>query len=299
MLSNFDRAFLSKVKAWFSNTIYANTAIIYNIAYNLADGQTGAAGYALQFPLISIYRPSGFELDAMQTFAARRSGMDIVYSEDKLRLTKARMLVANLKYQLDIYTKSQEDLNTITVNLMQAFTLDPMLVVTQTDPASHEDYVESYEITYNNGPVEESEFQNGDRIYHYALVYEIKTARLLTFADVNTVRELQTEINDGEDERQYATNLVFDGTTSVSSTANLFTNIGKAVLDQFILGAVYFDSQKALIDSIAISVDGHTISFLDGGAITILPDGQVINDASPFTIVDDEETTMLIILKKE
>jgi len=299
MLSNFDLAFLNKVKAWFSNTIYANTAIVYNIAYNLADGPTGEDGLALVFPMISIYRPSGFSLDPVQTFAARRSGMSIAYSEDKSRLTKARMLVGNLQYQLDIYTKSQEDLNEISVNLMQAFSLDPMLTVVQTDPATDEDYVESYDVTYENGPVEESEFQNGDRVYHYALVYSVKTARLLTFSDVNLVRELQFQLNDSDEIRQYSTNLNFNSGVSVESTTNLYTNIGKAYLDLFTKGFVYFDSEKEEILSISIGSEGHTIDLVTQGAITILPTGQVVNDNSPFTIVDGEETTLLIVLTKE
>ena len=49
-LNDFDIAFVNKIKAWFSNTIYANTAIVYNVAYNLVDDPT----VVLKFPLISI-----------------------------------------------------------------------------------------------------------------------------------------------------------------------------------------------------------------------------------------------------
>ena len=59
MLKDFDVAFTKKVRTWFSNTIYANTALVYNVAYNLVDDPTTE----LKFPLISIYRPTGFSLN--------------------------------------------------------------------------------------------------------------------------------------------------------------------------------------------------------------------------------------------
>lgn len=196
MLKDFDNAFTNKIKGWFSNTIYANTAIIYNVAYNLVDDPTTE----LRFPLISIYRPTGFSLSPNQNFAAKRQGIEYFYNQDDNKSSLARFITANLPYQLDIYTKSPEDLDDITENIMQALNFDPTLTVHQRDGETGNDYVERYDITYNNGPVEQSEFQNGDRIYHYSVVYEISNARLVNFKTQKSVdtTELETNVDDEE-----------------------------------------------------------------------------------------------------
>lgn len=36
-LNNYDNTVLTKVKSWFPNTIYADTAITYNTIFNLLD----------------------------------------------------------------------------------------------------------------------------------------------------------------------------------------------------------------------------------------------------------------------
>lgn len=179
-LNDFDVAFTNKVKAWFSNTIFANTALIYNVAYNLVDDPTTE----LRFPLISIYRPSGFSQANLQNFAARKRGIEYYYDDLTKKAINARFITVNLVYQLDIYAKNQESLNSITENIMQAFNFDQSISITQHDEKNDQDYVESYDITYDNGPAEMSEFQNDDRVYHYALTYSILNARLLNFKEV-------------------------------------------------------------------------------------------------------------------
>lgn len=182
-LKDFDIAFTDKIKAWYSNTIYANTAIVYNVAYNLVDDPTTE----LRFPLISIYRPGGFSLINTQTFAARKRGIEYYYDDENNVTGFARFVVANLPYQIDIYSKSPEDLDDITENIMHALNLDQKLQVTQIDSKNDKEYVESYDIIYNSGPQEQSEFQSGDRVYHYSLAYDIPNARLLNFRNVGDV----------------------------------------------------------------------------------------------------------------
>lgn len=186
MLKDFDNAFLNKIKTWYSNTIFANTAIVYNVAFNLVEDPT----VKLTFPLVSIYRPSGFSLADMQSFAARKRGIEFYTDPQTNTTTTARFLVVNLAYQIDIYAKYPEKLMDITENIMQGLNFSQKLEVTQHDESSGQDFVESYDITYNNGPIENSEFQSDDRVYHYSLVYEIKNARLLNFKNLPTIEEI-------------------------------------------------------------------------------------------------------------
>lgn len=196
MLKDFDIAFTNKVKAWFSNTIYANTAVVYNVAYNLVDDAT----VQLRFPLISIYRPTGFEMAATQTFGSNKKGIEYFYNDQTNESGHARFLTVILPYQLDIYTKSPEDLDDITENIMQAFNFDSTLTVSQVDDNNNQVFEERYDITYNNGPVEQSEFDNDDRVYHYSLVYAIRNARLVNFKTVPGIDEIKIDIDaEGED----------------------------------------------------------------------------------------------------
>lgn len=179
MLKDFDMAFINKVKAWYSNTIYANTAIVYNVIYNLAEDNE--VKEALKFPLISIYRPDGFKLSDTQNFAARKRGIEYFYDSVTHTRVAARFITVNLSYQLDLYAKTPESLDDISENVMQALNFDQTLEVTQVDIKNNIEYTESYDITYVSGPVEQSEFQDDDRVYHYSIAYEIKNARLLNF----------------------------------------------------------------------------------------------------------------------
>lgn len=177
MVEAFDKAVLSKIKAYFSNTIFANTATVYNTVFNLKVDSS----LALSFPLISIYRPPGFKLSDNQNFAAKMRGLPIDYNELTDEIDLARFLVVDLAYQFDIYAKSIEDLTNITMNIISALNFDPSVEVTQTDTKNEAVFKELYSMTYNNGPTEQSEFSNDDRVYRYALVYEIKNARVVNF----------------------------------------------------------------------------------------------------------------------
>jgi hypothetical protein len=204
MLKDFDIAFTKKIRDWFSNTIYANTALVYNVAYNLVDDPTTE----LKFPLISIYRPNGFELRNEQNFAAKRSGIEYLYNGVDKENHMARFISARLPYQIDIYTKSPEDLDDITEDIMHAFNLFPTIEVKQYDEVSNEHYEEKYDIIYSSGPDEQSEFLNDDRIYHYALVYEISNARLVNFRKIKGITSTEVHINETpedqeEDEEEY------------------------------------------------------------------------------------------------
>ena len=179
MLKDFDVAFTNKIKAWYSNTIFAETSLVYNVAYNLVD--TNPFKKALQFPLVSIYRPSGFSVQTNQNFAARKRGIPVFEDAVTHEKTMARWLVVNLPYQIDIYSKTPEDREDLTEQLLHALSLDQYLTVSQNDKESGKDYVESYDIEYDAGPVDNSTFDEGDRIYHYALTYDVKGAKIINF----------------------------------------------------------------------------------------------------------------------
>ncbi len=202
MIKDFDIAFTNKIKAWYSNTIYANTAIVYNVAYNLVEDDPFEG--ALRFPLISIYRPTGFTLQPGQTFAARRRGIPIKIDDINHETTNARFLVVGLPYQIDIYAKTPETLDDITEQIMFSLNLDQKMEVIQHDKNSETDYKESYDIVHGDGPSELSEFTDGDRIYHYSLLYNIDGARIVNFSgtpDVEVIDGLDTSvIVDGHDQ---------------------------------------------------------------------------------------------------
>lgn len=191
MLIDFDLAFLNKIKDYYSNTIYANTALVYNVAYNLAEDPK----LKLAFPLISIYRPTGFELVTAQNFAARKRGLEYYFDGTEGTANMARFITVNLVYQLDIYAKSPESLDNITEEIMQALNLDSTLEVKQLDDAVEQYFTDNYDITHNNGPVEQSEFQNGDRVYHYSLAYQIENARLINFKDAKLVTDIDFTVD--------------------------------------------------------------------------------------------------------
>jgi hypothetical protein len=196
MLTDFDLAVLAKIKAYYPNTIYANTAIVYNVAYSLVNEPT----VKLSFPMINIYRPSGFELAESQNFAAKMRGIPFNYLEASDMVDLARYLTVNLHYQLDIYAKTPEELSNITMEIMQALNLDPHVTVVQTDTKNNVAYSEKYQLSYNNGPVEQSEFNNDDRIYRYAVAYEIKNARVVNFKLTPAVTEIESTLKvDGKE----------------------------------------------------------------------------------------------------
>lgn len=171
MLKDIDIAFTNKVKSWFPNTIYSPTDIVYNVAY----GHLESSELSLAFPLISIYRPSGFQVATHLNFLASKQG-HMLKTEDKFN--GIRFIPINLIYQLDFYAKSIEELNTLVENVLFAFQLDPMLCVYEELIKGEEKYKTVYEIDIVGNVVENSEFQQGDRIFHYATTFEIKNALL-------------------------------------------------------------------------------------------------------------------------
>jgi len=228
MITDFDTAFLNKLKAIFSNVQYADAALTYNIAYQLAELDPAGPTQALKFPLINIFRPSGFEINKMQTFAAKQQGIEFFYSEADETSIQTRFISVRLPYQIDVYAKSHEEVNEMMQELIMFINFRGTLeviqlnsknwLVTETidsvpdntrlfeDEASatiyieaqpivagveyiseQSNYIENYEITYDNGPSEQSEFTNNDRIYHLAIVYSINNAKLLNFRNATGI----------------------------------------------------------------------------------------------------------------
>lgn len=193
MIKDFDLAFTNKIQAWFSNTIYAHTATVYNVAYNLVDDDPFNG--ALKYPLISIYRTSGFSLKNNQNFAARKRGLMMDREDVTDDFIMSRFLVMNLPYQIDIYAKNPESLNDITEQLMQALNLDQKILVEQHDVKSGKKYSESYDINYESGPSDISEFTNDDRIFHYSILYNIDNARVVNFRTTPEIKSSEETID--------------------------------------------------------------------------------------------------------
>lgn len=190
MITDFDSAFLSKIKAVWPNTQYANTQIAYYAAYDSAADPTAK----LQFPLINIYRPSGYVLSPAQTIAARYEGV-YVYDRENEKLYQARFVMASLTYQLDFYATTLESVAEITGDIIHMLSLSPILTVTQSSANNAVNYTESYEISYNTGPRDESDFSDGQRLYRHVLVYELKNVRLVNFKEVTEVKEIKAILN--------------------------------------------------------------------------------------------------------
>jgi hypothetical protein len=103
--------------------------------------------------------------------------------------------MANLAYQLDFYAKTPEEIDSITGDIITMLSLSPTLTVTQTSNNGAVKYTETYDITYLKGPQDESDFSEGQRVYRYALAYEIKNARLVNFKEITELKEIQVILN--------------------------------------------------------------------------------------------------------
>lgn len=191
MPSNFDIAFLNKIKAVWKNTIYSNLAVTYQ---NVMDSTTNPNS-KLELPLINIYRPEGFRLNENQTIAARLQGIPLKDNNDEGIEYAARFLVATLDYQLDFYGTSTEMLDEITKDIMHMLSLTPTLTVKQEDRTGRFSYTETYQIKYSQGPRDVSEFDDGQRVYRYAMVYTVDVARLVNFRQLYRLDGLELDVN--------------------------------------------------------------------------------------------------------
>lgn len=185
-INNYDNSILAKVKTFFPNTIYANTAIVYNTVYNLLDNTDNQ----FSVPLISIYRPTGFSLVPNQNFIAKKQGQLL----PELNLG-ARYITVDLMYQFDIYAKTLEDANKMVVDLIKLFNFYPALEVEHKDTGTNNIFKESYEIEYLSGPTDQMELDNNDRVYRYYIQYEIKNAKLYDFTDYSKVTDVEIDVD--------------------------------------------------------------------------------------------------------
>ena len=207
MINDFDEAVLCKIQNWYKNTIFANTAIMYNSIYQLSEDAGNSK--QISFPMINIYRPSGMSLvEGLNTSASSLRGIPYhqayINGEPTNKIRSVRKMHVSLIYQLDIYAKSPEEVNTITENIMMALMLDPFVEVIQEDKGNVIDVIdnkkvyskisERYELMYNNGPTDQSDFSNNDRIYMSSISYEIKTAGISNFRTVGVIEDTNVDL---------------------------------------------------------------------------------------------------------
>ena len=153
-------------------------------------------------PLINIYRPEGFEHRENQTITARLQGIPIVCKEEgeeEVNYT-ARFIFATLQYQLDLFGTSTEMLDEIAKDIAHMMSLAPMVTVTQTDRTGKYEYTETYQLNYSQGPRDVSEFDEGQRLHRYVMVYTIDTARLVNFRAITRVDGVKIDVDIVEDD---------------------------------------------------------------------------------------------------
>jgi hypothetical protein len=185
MPNNFDKAVLNKIKSVWDNTIYSNIAVTYQ---NVMDSTT-TPNKELSLPLINIYRPEGFEPRENQTITARLQGIPIVCKEEgeeEVTYT-ARFIFATLQYQIDLFGTSTEMLDELAKDIVHMMSLAPTVTVTQTDRTGKYEYTETYQLNHSQGPRDVSEFDEGQRLHRYVMVYTIDTARLVNFRAITRV----------------------------------------------------------------------------------------------------------------
>lgn len=195
MIATYDKAMVNKIKQWYDNTIYANTAVTYNSVFNASSTEQTE----LKFPLINIYRPSGYEPSETQTFAGRRQGQ--LFYQNTEKAVRGRFIVVDLMYQLDFYAKSTESMDKLSLEIIQAINAYPMLKVNHKSVKYDLDVTEEYEIQYMGGPTEQSEFDSGDRTYRSFAQFKIQNVRLYNYAENFTIKDVETtvEIQDQEE----------------------------------------------------------------------------------------------------
>lgn len=214
MVNDFDRAILEKLKKVWPNTQYANTVIAYYTAYDA----TNDPNSKLQFPMINIYRPEGYRQTPDQMMASRFAGMwQTLTEEGKPDINyMIRFLVVNLEYQIDVFASSDEMLDEVLEDLQHMLSLDPTLEVRQTDKSGKLYFDEAYMLQYITGPVPNSEFGDGQRLYRSSIAYGISNARLANFRLVDLVDDVDLDVNiiNNEVEPSTKTNIdTFEGET--------------------------------------------------------------------------------------
>lgn len=185
MTNDFDKALLAKIKKVYKNTQFANTQIAFYQAYDASqDPET-----KLKFPLVNIYRPNGIEPAESQTMGARFVGVN-VFNETLEKLFAVRFTQVKLAYQFDIYANTYESAVEVAEEIIHFLTLDPTLEVIQSNKSGTAMLKEKYSLTWVMGPSDETEFNEGQRLYRYAMAYEIKVARLANFKEITNLEEV-------------------------------------------------------------------------------------------------------------
>lgn len=288
MPNEIDIAFKNKLQNYFPRAIWTPTELAYNTAYNLVDNPT----LVMEFPFISVYRPDPPKPNETQTFSARRIGYPYASSleidsstEDKLGVRKvnhyARYIVADLIYQIEVYARTQEEVDTIIKELMFAFSLDPVLYVEHYDSRLKTTLNQRYEIEYHNGPVDQSEFQDNDRIYHQAIAYIIKSAKLFNYKPISSISEVLLDLRDSEKNPEYL----------VGIKGNIY------IKKQELTEGEYLNIAEPGENKVYIITDKSYV-YLNNKKYEITKDNLVIIDRSSFNSLSEIEEDVIYFLRK-
>lgn len=195
MVTDFDKAFLSKIKKVWPNTQYAHLAIAYYNVYDSVNDPTSK----LELPLLNIYRPTGYEVKPGQNLAARLQGLHLTTETNPPIDYMVRFVSAELNYQIDIYAATPESMEEVVNDIIHMMSLSPTLTVKQEDKTKKLVYEIDYDITYSNGPVDGSEFDDGQRLYRSSIVYQIQNARLVNFKKAELVTSVKLKAKPKEE----------------------------------------------------------------------------------------------------
>ena len=168
-LKLYDVSFTDKLKAVFPNTVYSSTDEAFEVAST--EGK-------VKLPLISLYRLENPPLyEEMYNHAESFRGRMTSYSAKSS--VSCMTLPVDLSYQIDIWAKSRDQLDTIFCELLFFMKRNPNITI-NVEGLGSQDFG-TILTDSNTSDTDYSGFKDIGRLYRMSLTYEIPTAKLFYF----------------------------------------------------------------------------------------------------------------------
>lgn len=196
----YDSAVVEKMKEVFSNTLYAPTDEAFKRCAELNSGK-------VMIPMISIYRPSAFEIDNRnynkpEFFKGRR--MELLEPElgegetyldvDPEKIRNIRSLSVMLRYQMDVWGDRMNVVNEITKELIFFLLEFPNIEVKE--PISGMDM--KFSVQLEEGITDNTDimgFQDRGKVYRNTIEFFVREARLFSYLDFGKlVRNIEIKV---------------------------------------------------------------------------------------------------------